>query len=646
MSVHGYTGQIAVVNLTEREVEVQSPDSLFYRKYVGGKGFCAYYLLKYVEPETDALDPQNTLVFAISPITGAPVPGISRFSVAAKSPLTGGYGEAEAGGDWGARLKFAGFDALVIRGKADTPVYLLVQDGKVEICDAGDLWGKSTEETVDAMEERLGDKTVSVVSIGPGGEKQIRYACIIEGTQHAAGRTGTGAVMGSKNLKAIVTEGRPQIDLADRERVHEVTRWMSSQYMDNPLSRALYEYGTLASVGALQATGMLPSRNFQEGRFPDWEKISAEFFNANYLAGREGCYACPIRCKRQVKSKLNDIEVNAIYGGPEYETVAAFGSNLGIDDMATICKLHEICNANSIDTISAGVAIAFAMECFEAGLISEAETNGVQATFGSTDAVLALLHQIVRREGIGELLGEGVKRAAEVIGPESESFAMHVRGQEIPMHEPRGKFGVGLGYAVAETGADHMVAAHDTMFVDSEAASFKAISPFGLLETVAPTSLDHEKVRQYLYLEQWWNALKAFSVCFFAIAPRGLMPVNMFVDLIRGVTGWDTSLWEVMKAGERSHNLARTFNVLHCPDQDESLPARFDEAFATGPLSGVNLPSEDMARAVELHHQMAGWSSDGTPQYAKLCELDLAWVAKELEDAGISTGAPMSQGED
>lgn len=275
------------------------------------------------------------------------------------------------------------------------------------------------------------------------------------------------------------------------------------------------------------------------------------------------------------------------------------------------------------------MAIAFAMECFEHGLLSAGDC-GVEARFGSAEAAIALLDQIIRRRGIGRILGEGVERAAASIGGKATRYAMHAGGQELPMHEPRGKFGVGLGYAVAETGADHMVAAHDTMFLKPGTPGMAGIAPLGLLEPVDPYDLGLAKLRHYLYLEQLWSALKCLSVCFFGVAPRGLLPLPMFEDLVQAITGWETSLWEVMKTGERALNLCRVFNVRHRAQQLEKLPGRFADAFGSGPLAGVAISPEEMQQAVELHHLMAGWSPDGRPGVAKLHELGIGWAAAHL----------------
>lgn len=311
---HGFWDRILRVHLDTREVKTESPGPLFYRTYFGGKGFAAYYLLKEVPPGCDPLGPDNLLVFAASPLTGAPAPALSRFTVASKSPLTGGYGEAEAGGHWGAWLKFAGVDAILVTGQATEPVYLHVHNGMAEVRDATSVWGQTTGATVKSLLDQVGDPRARVVSIGPGGERRIRYACVIEGTKHAAGRTGLGAVMGSKRLKAIVVSSHTKPSLASPDRVSLIARWFAERCTDNPLTGSLQRQGTMGILPALNAAGMLPTRNFQEGTFKDWEAIGPEAFHSGLIAGRSGCYACPVRCKREMKPVADGRQLDGTYG--------------------------------------------------------------------------------------------------------------------------------------------------------------------------------------------------------------------------------------------------------------------------------------------------------------------------------------------
>lgn len=624
---YGFAGRIARVDLSTRKVTYEGLDEGFYRTYLGGKGVALHYLLREQKGRIDAFAPQNHLIFAASVVVGAPVPAFARFTVAAKSPLTGGYGESEAGGYWGPRLKFAGFDAVVIEGRSEQPVYLWLHDGIVEIRPAVHLWGLDTAETEGAIRSEINQPLASVASIGPAGEAGVRYSCIIADRLHAAGRCGMGAVMGSKRLKAVAVSGRQNVQLKDPEAVTRIAKWYASQVMVNPMSRLLYEMGTPAVLAPANAMGTLPTRNFREGAFEGWEKLSGEAFEKT-IAERRGCFACPVRCKKIPHGSPDD----EMYGLPEYETIAAFGSNLGVSDPSIAIEAHKICNRAGLDTISAGMSVAFAMECFERGILGQSDVEGLDLRFGNGQAALQLLRMIARREGIGKLLGEGTRRAAAEIGRGSEAFALHVKGVELPMHDPRGKVGVGLGYAVAEHGADHMTAAHDTLFAKEGMLAVQEVSPLGLLHAVDPLCLDAGKVRYYFYLETFWNALKALSGCLFGIAPRGLMPITMVVDVVRAVTGWDFSLWELMKAGERASCMARAFNYREgFRSTDDQLPQRLLEA-SSGEHTNPGISGAALDSAKKLYYGMSGWEpATGRPLRPKLEELGIGWVDGLLE---------------
>ncbi|HHX42729.1 MAG TPA: aldehyde ferredoxin oxidoreductase, partial [Chloroflexi bacterium] len=375
----GYAGKILRVNLTSGKIWTEKPSDAFYRRYVGGNGFIGYYLLKEVPKGADPLGPDNALVFAGGAITGIPVAGAGRSAVGCKSPLTGGYGEADVGGFFGAEMKQAGFDAVVVQGKADKPVYLWIHNGEAELRSAEHLWGKTTLETQEAITEELGERRARMAMIGPGGEKLVRYACVINDVKHAAGRTGVGAVMGSKNLKAVVARGKPGVPVADQEKVRELSRWMAANWKD--LAWSSHDQGTNAGLSGLNEMGALPTRNFQDGQFEGASKIDGVALRDTITIDRGGCYACPINCKRVVKVDDDEYKVNPEYGGPEYETVGAFGSNCGVDDLRAISVANEICNAYSLDTISTGMMVSFAMECYEEGLLSKERADGLELNF-------------------------------------------------------------------------------------------------------------------------------------------------------------------------------------------------------------------------------------------------------------------------
>ncbi|MBA7530036.1 hypothetical protein ES705_22239 [subsurface metagenome] len=484
---YGYTGNILHLDLSSKKYWIENPPEVFYRTYWGGRALALYYMLKEMKSHTDPLSSDNLLIFAPSVITGTPAPAIPRYTVCAKSPLTGAQGEAEAGGWWGPELKKAGFDAIIIKGSSPTPVYLYIIDGKVEIKDATHLWGKDTGETQKIIKNELADDKVRIAQIGPAGENLVRFANIVNELKHFNGRNGLGAVMGSKKLKAIAVRGTKPIDLYDKEKVSQITKKITKRVMNNPLSRDLRELGTPAVVRGFYEAGCLPSYNWTTGYFKEGENLTAETYNKTILKGTKGCYACPIRCKRVVEVDEPGLKVDPAYGGPEYETIASLGSLCGISDLKYIAKANELCNKYTMDTISTGMVIAFAMQCYQEGTLTKEDTGGIELTFGNKEAMLKMIEKIVHRKGLGDLLSQGSCLAAQKIGKGSEKFIHQVKGQEIPMHDPRLKTGVGLQYALSDYGADHMKAAHDPFFKDQDSVGVKEMKELGILEPVSPT---------------------------------------------------------------------------------------------------------------------------------------------------------------
>jgi len=616
---YGYNGKILRVNLSHRTVSVEEPEDNFYRRYFGGRGFISYYLIKELKAGVDPLGPENKLVFASGVVTGVPVGGCGRNSVGGKSPLTGAYGDAEVGGYWGAELKQAGYDAIIVDGKAESPVYLWIKDGETEIRDASHLWGKTTAETQEIIRSDVGEPLARTAIIGQAGEKLVRYACILNDVTHAAGRTGMGAVMGSKNLKAIAVRGHNRLTLASPDAVATLAKWLRD--VVGIVMGGFQAQGTAVGLRALNKEGGLPTRNFQQGVFEDADKISGRAMKESILVGRGSCYACPVRCKREV-SVSEPYQVDSVYGGPEYETLASFGSSCGIDDLAAIAKANELCNAHGLDTISAGAVVAFAMECFERGILSERDTGGLKLNFGNASAMVQVVDMIARREGIGDILAEGVARAASRIGKGAEEFALHVKGQEIPMHEPRYKQGLGLGYAISPKGADHTMSLHDSMYA-SEGPLLESTRALGILEPLALDDLSPAKVRMVVYHSCWQHLLDCLVMCNF-------MPFNyrQVEELVCGVTGWNSTVYELMKVGERCLAITRAFNIREgLGRKDDLLPQRFFTPLPSGPLQGVGIDKDKFEQAKETFYSMLGWDKiDGVPGLGKLQELGIEWV--------------------
>ncbi len=573
--------------------------------------------MKELPPGTDPLGPRNILIFALGVVTGAPIPGSARNSVGAKSPLTTTYGEAEAGGFWGAELKHAGFDGIVIKGKAKSPVYLWVHDGEAEIRDAEHLWGLDIGDSQRVIRKEVGEKLARTTQIGKAGERMVRFACIINDLKHAAGRVGMGAVMGSKKLKAIACRGHDGPEMADPKKLKELTRWL----LDNLEEKAgrMHKYGTGSFMTEGALSGNLPTRNFQDGEFANPGALSAQTIKKTVRIRMEGCYFCPVRCKKVVQTK-DPWKVDPIYGGPEYETLAAFGSNCDIDDLKAVCKANELCQRYTLDTISTGCTIAFAMECFENKLLTQKDTGGIDLTFGNAEAMVQMVEMIARREGIGNLLAEGTMRAAEKIGKGAEKFAVHVKGEDVPMHDPRLKKGLGLGYAVKPTGADHCNSLHDTWV--------RKMPSFGIFKSVPLEDLGPRKIRLYVYKVTQFVINNNLLLCNF-------LPWDddQKVEIVRAVTGWDSNLYELMKLGERSIDMARAFNIREgFTRKDDRLPDRFFHPQTSGPLSETAIDPEELENAKSIYYRMMNWDQEkGAPVRAKLEELDIAWVADKLK---------------
>jgi len=638
---YGYNGKILRLDLSKKKSDIEEKGDSFYRRYLGGRGIAAYYLLKELKPGVDPLAPENMLVFASSVISGAPLPGSSRYTVSAKSPLTNTYGEAEAGGFWGPELKFAGYDAIVFSGKSSDPVYLSIVDGEAELRDAGKIWGKTTGESQDFIRDELRDKSVRVATIGPAGENLVRFACILNELNRANGRGGMGAVMGSKNLKAVAVRGHSKMRLRSPEKIAAISRYFAENYMKNLEGRQLHDYGTPGYFLPNQEAGMLPTRNFQEAVIEGAENLSGERMKEEIVVRAEGCYSCPQSCKKAVAFE-KPYKVEARYGGPEYETLAALGSCCGITDLHAVAKGNELCNKYGVDTMSAGVVVSFAMECYQRGLLAREDFEGVDMKFGNAQAMLDAIERIAFRKGYGNLLAEGVMRVAQKIGKGSEKYAMHVKGMELPMHEVRGKVGCALAFAVAPQGADHLQHEHDGVFdpslagydaKDKEAASYfiTQSGALGISEPVPSLDFGPRKVRLFTYLQHWWSLFNMLGLCIFAYIPVRSLKASHVVEMTSAATGWETSLWELMKAGERGTTMTRVFNLREgFGRKDDCIPERFYEPIPNGPLKGAKVNKNEFQNALSLYYEMMGWNTDnGAPTRGKLEELELGWVSQE-----------------
>ena len=464
-----------------------------------------------------------------------------------------------------------------------------------------------------------------MVQCGQAGENLVRYACVLNELKHANGRTGMGAVMGSKNLRAIAVRGAQKLEYADGDKVKEIGKKVAELIPQSPMAQNLKKLGTPMFVSGLNESGILPTRNFQAGKFEGAQAISGETMTDTILESSKGCYACAVQCKRSVKVE-GKYSASPEYGGPEYETLASLGSFCGVDNLEAIAHGNELCNRWGVDTISVGVAISFAMECTEKGILTQVETDGIDLRFGNTDGMLEMIRKICFREGFGDVLAEGVRKAAEKIGKGSEEFAMHIKGQELPMHDPRGKTGLVLSYATSPTGADHIEAPHDTAFL-SQGPALTAAGPAAVFEPISATELDDKKVRHFVHTQMIWNFFNSLGICNFAAAPYSALTLPMIGDLLGAVTGWNTSLFEIMELGERTITMARIFNNRWgLTANDDYLPERLYEKLEAGTPREKKLNKEDVLEALRLYYEAMGWDDKGVPTDGRLTYLGLDWA--------------------
>jgi len=630
MSIGGTWGKILHVDLTSGKTWVETPPDELYLKLVGGRGLVAYLLLRDLPAGTDPLGPGNLLIFAPGILQGSNLPGSGRHGVGAKSPLTGALASSEAGGWFGHEFKRTGYDALVIHGKAQTPVYLWIKDGEVAIRPAGHLWGRDTADVQAAIRVELGDERVRVAQCGIAGENGVLFANIIHDINRAAGRNGLGAVMGSKNLKAVAVRGTLALPVANRKRVRSVSKWLGDNYKE--LSAWAVEMGTPGGVLSLNETGGLPTHNFQDPAFEGAVSISGELMQSTILLGRDSCQACPIRCKQVVEyagqeypdapllktSLQGQVQIDKTYGGPEYEALGTFGSNCGVDDLVAVAKANELSARWGLDTISTGMTIAFVMECVERGLLTGGQTGGFLPRWGDAAGLLDAVDMIAHRRGFGDQMALGSKRLAQVIGHGAEAYTVEVKGQELPMHEPRLKHALGVGYAVAPVGADHMMNMHDT-FYTSPGEALKRVNEVYQVGPLPAADLGPEKMKLFYHEVNWQHFQDCAVTCMF-------YPYNYthLAEALSGVTGHDYSSHDILTVGERAQTLSRLFNLREgFTAADDRLPDRVMKAFKEGPLAGIEITEEAFYNARQTWYQLMGWTPEGVPTAERLVQLGL-----------------------
>jgi len=616
----GLMGKILRVNLEEGTILKEAIPEELAKKYLGGRGLASKYLFDENKPGIDSLGPENKLIFFAGLVTGTASPSASRYSVVTKSPLTNIWAQSSSGGRWGVDLKQSGYDGIIFEGISEKPVYLVIDDEVFQLKDATDLWGKNVSETTELLKQKLG-ATFNIASIGIAGENQVRYAAIMNDLHRAAGRCGVGAVMGSKRVKAIAVRGSQKIQIADKKAFKNVADKQFELLGESILSAGLEAYGTNLVLDMVNVCGGLPTRNWQTGVCSFVEKINGEALSEKVLVRPVGCFACPIKCGRD--SEIREGPYTGKKGeGPEYESVGTFGAMCDIDDLEAITMAHYLCNDYGLDTISTGSTISFIMECFERGMITKESAEGMEIYFGDSKNMIELIHKIAGREGIGDLLAEGTRRIAQRLGQGSERFAMNVKGLELPAYDSRGAKITGLAFATANRGGDHI-----TAYV--QGPTYLA-SPFLVVEDSEIKDPLKEDPKEAKVVKEMEDALTVFDAAGSCKFMGMSLDAKEWSDIIKTLTGWQFTVEEFRKTGERIYNLERAYNVREgLTRADDTLPKRLlEDPLPEGPAAGqVN----KLEIFLDPYYEFRGWDKKtGKPTQEKLKELGLDEVVNEL----------------
>ena len=631
MEYKGYAGKILWIDLTREKIEAKPFPEDLAERYLGGAGICSRMLYDLIDPRVDPLSPENVLMFATGPLTGTLFPQACRYIVAAKSPLTGIWGEAHAGGHWAPELKLAGYDAIIFLGRASKPVYLWIEDDLVKLKSAERIWGRTVLETDEILKEEHGED-IKVACIGPAGENLVRYAAIMNDRYRAAARSGMGAVMGSKNLKAIAIRGSKDIEVADPEAYMEHVKEWHEKMLSNPFTPSRVKYGTTNLIELMQEIGRLPAYNLRQGVFEEYYKIGGEVIYRKYLVKPVADFACLQRCGRY--TAVYNEPYRCMGGGPEYETLCSLGSRCGISNIEAILYGNWLCNNLGLDTVSAGATISWAMECYELGLISKDELDALDLRFGNHEAMIELLHKIAYRKGVGDLLAEGSWRAAKKIGRGTEKYVMHVKGQEIASQDPRAQKSMGLAIAIAARGADH---AYGFPVLDEVGFEKEIRERFGpqYLPEIADRLSPKYKGFMVKECEDYMVVIESVGVCKYGTQ---IPPVFFYEDIavaLRVTCGLKISSKDLRLIGERIVNLNRAFNIrLGITRKDDSLPERLTKVpEPAGPAKGHIVELDQM---LDEYYRCRGWDpKTGKPTYEKLASLGLKDVADDLLRRGI-----------
>ena len=623
----GYIGKYLEVDLTRSHLESLPLDPEMAERYLGGNGFGTRLLWERVPAGVDPLSPENLLIFATGPLNGTLMPNSGRMEVITKSPLTGIYGDSNAGGFLGPEIKFAGFDMIVLQGRSPAPVYIRIEDGHAEIRDAAYLWGKDTIETEEELQKE--DPGIKVACIGPGGENMVRYACIQATSSRSFGRAGVGAVMGSKKLKAIAVRGFGAVPIASPDKFYEVAVRCHQGIRANEIYPAVSRYGTPGIVSIMNMIGRFPTKNHQLGGYEEADKINAEALREQYFVKDIACFGCPVACDKIYRVSSGPYAGTTVRSF-EYETLNSYGANVYNPRLDAILKASDMCDRLGVDTISTGHSIAFAMELYQRGIMSRSDLDGIDLTWGNIEAVLEMTERIVYRRGVGALLAEGTRRAAQVIGKGSLEYAMEVKGQEIPAQDGRAQQSMGLAHVTSSRGADHLKAFPT---IDETGYPTEARRRYG--EEYLPDMAEPRSTRHKGLLikdgEDYAAVVDSTGTCKsggnFVLAQIYWDDV---ADAVRYATGMDMDVPALKSVGERIVNLQRAYNALHgISRKDDRLPRRFlEEPNYQATPEGSVCRLEEM---LEDYYRLRGWDiSTGLPTADKLRELGLSEVAERL----------------
>lgn len=636
ISKGGYVNRILRIDLSKKKEKIIPLSKYLVRNYVGGVGFCAKILWDETGPETDSLGPENKLIFATGPLTGTLWPASGRFVVVAKSPL-GVFGRSVAGGHFGPEIKFAGYDMIVIEGRANKPVYLWINDGQVEFKNATHLWGKSTWETDKIIKREHSDKNIQVACIGQAGENLVKFGSIITSRFRAAARGGLGTVMGAKKLKAIAVRGSGSVTVSNPKKFIRLLKNFNEKLKEDPFTQSIKKYGTTSLVEPMSEIGRFPTRNFQTGVFPMAKKISGDVFIERYKIRDGACFSCSMACKNFLKIKSGP------YAGlcgdhAEYESINSLGSRCGVDDPEFILYANWLCDQYGLDTISTGGAISFAMELWEKGIISKKDTDGIDFSWGDKKTIIQIIHKIAREEGFGKILAKGTKNAAKIIGKNAGRYAMQVKGLELPAQDGRAQKSMAIAHATAVRGADHLT--HCTFY---DEMGFDNIIEKRFGKRYLPHMVDRLAFKYKGIMakecEDFTSMLNSLLLC---ITGGTFWPPILWWkelnNLYNAVTGFQTNVKNFKKNAERTVNLTRAYNIrLGLTRKDDTLPERFlKEPAPDGPCKGQIVEQDEM---LDEYFMKRGWDiKTGLIPKNKLEELGLKEVVSELKKLGKLPG--------